>query len=151
MPAKSSPNRVPSRTMSALESLISGACTRNDAPSAPPNVGVVAQSVEHRTFNPLVEGSIPSHSTNFGFRDYAATTQPDSGPRPLFTIALLHRSTRWGCAFRDPAFAARYFFLSALAVERGGGRGSNNAAQFVGGVAWQLRNVNDLLIAIVNI
>ena len=26
--------------------------------------GVVAQSVEHRTFNPLVEGSIPSHPTN---------------------------------------------------------------------------------------
>lgn len=26
-------------------------------------LGVVAQSVEHRTFNPLVLGSIPSHPT----------------------------------------------------------------------------------------
>ncbi len=27
--------------------------------------GVIAQSVEHRTFNPLVVGSIPTHPTSF--------------------------------------------------------------------------------------
>ena len=31
--------------------------------AAGPDAGVLAQSVEHRTFNPLVEGSIPSHPT----------------------------------------------------------------------------------------
>ena len=44
--------------------VVSSAPSRGRPPgSFPSDPRVVAQSVEHRTFNPLVEGSIPSHPT----------------------------------------------------------------------------------------
>jgi hypothetical protein len=54
-----------------------------------PSHGSVAQSVEHRTFNPLVEGSIPSRPTISAFRPpglgcwmFAALSQLRTQPNP---------------------------------------------------------------------